>query len=130
MDKEAVRFSRLWPEKNGTRDRSNGRYYLLEALVNNVNGVYRIAVNQSVGGIDEKGRVLFDPQIENTGGQFPDITHIEKIGGHLFNGEGIAIRREWRRQYFTDVEIRLAIEEYGDPDIIRIYEEARAQYGL
>ncbi|MBI2498872.1 hypothetical protein HYV88_01360 [Candidatus Woesearchaeota archaeon] len=130
MNKETVTFSRLWPEKKGTRDRSNGRYYLLEALVNDVGGVYRIAVNQSVGGIDEKGRVLFDPQIENTGGQFPDITYLEKIGKHLCNGEGIAIRREWRRQYFTDVEIRKAIGEYGDPDIVRVYEEARAQYGL
>ena len=128
MGNDEVRFLGLEPEKNGLRDRSKGRQYLLEALVHNTRGTYKIAVSQAVGGIDENGRVLFDPQIDNTGGQFPEIAYIEKIGGHLLNGEGTAIRREWRRQYFTDEEIRRAIEEHGDPDILGIYKEAKAQY--
>lgn len=130
MGNDEVRFLGLEPEKNGLRDRSKGRNYLLEALVHNIRGSYRISISQAVGGIDEKGRVLFDPQPENTGGQFPEIAYIEKIGGHLFNGEGTAIRREWRRQYFTDEEVGRAIEEYGDSDVLGIYKEAKAQYSV
>ncbi|MEK6952639.1 MAG: hypothetical protein AABX29_06505 [Nanoarchaeota archaeon] len=130
MVNDEVKFLRLEPEKNGVRDRSKGRQYLLEALVHNTRGTYKITVNQAVGGIDENGNVLFDPQVENTGGQIPDIAHIEKIGGHLFNGEGRSIQHEWNRQYFSDPEILRSLEEFGDEDLIRVYKNARTQYSL
>ncbi|MEK6934737.1 MAG: hypothetical protein AABW46_02565 [Nanoarchaeota archaeon] len=123
-----VRFLSLEPEREG-RDRSNGRFYRLMALVNGIENEYIINVHQAVSGIDESGRPLWDLQFENTGGYFPDIEYIERINGsRLSNGEAGYIMDEWKRQYYTDPELLEEAKRYGDPDIIDKIERTRKEY--
>ena len=124
-----VRFLELTPGRNRgeTRDRSNGRYYTLTAIVNSVQGKYRIQVQQSVMGVED-GKVLFDFQFENTGGLVPYLGSIEKTSGNLCNGEYDAIEDEWLRQYYTDPELLVEAGKFYGKDFVESIKDKKAKY--